>query len=350
MAKNKIPQQYWRADILNYDLLKQNSIHNRHALTEAEDFFWNLVKGKQLGLKFRRQYVIDNYIVDFACLQAMLIVGIDGGYHSDAEQMLRDAERSDFLRSQGFEVLRFSNEEIMYNTEHAIEKIKKKMDERTANIQCAQPAPPLSEGAGGRLGKVLIICAPSGTGKSTIINYLREQGVEFSFSISATTREPRGEERNGVEYFFLTEDEFQRKIEEDAFIEWEQVYAGQKYGTLKEQVEGELAAGRNIVFDVDVNGGLRIKQYFKDRALSLFILPPSIECLRDRLEKRGTETPEKIQKRLDRAEYEISRAPEFDRQIVNDDLATAEVEALRLVTEFLKASPNPSEGGEFPFC
>jgi GTP-binding protein len=116
----------------------------------------------------------------------------------------------------------------------------------------------------------------------------------------------------------------------------EQVYAGQKYGTLKEQVEGQLAAGRNIVFDVDVNGGLRIKDYFKDRALSLFILPPSIEALRERLEKRGTETPEKIQKRIDRAEYEISRAPEFDRRIVNDDLATAEAEALEMVSEFLR--------------
>ncbi len=185
-------------------------------------------------------------------------------------------------------------------------------------------------------GKVLIVCAPSGTGKSTIIQYLREQGVQFSFSVSATTRAPRGEEKNGVEYFFLTEEEFQQKIEEDAFIEWEQVYAGQKYGTLKEQVEGQLAAGRNIVFDVDVNGGLRIKDYFKDRALSLFILPPSIEALRERLEKRGTETPEKIQKRIDRAEYEISRAPEFDRQIVNDDLATAEAEALEIVSEFLR--------------
>lgn len=139
-----------------------------------------------------------------------------------------------------------------------------------------------------------------------------------------------------MEYFFLTEEEFQQKIEEDAFIEWEQVYAGQKYGTLKEQVEGQLAAGRNIVFDVDVNGGLRIKDYFKDRALSLFILPPSIEALRERLEKRGTETPEKIQKRIDRAEYEISRAPEFDRRIVNDDLATAEAEALEMVSEFLR--------------
>lgn len=184
-------------------------------------------------------------------------------------------------------------------------------------------------------GKVLIVCAPSGTGKSTIINYLKEKGVEFVFSISATTREPRGEEKNGVEYFFLTEEEFQKKIEEDAFIEWEQVYAGQKYGTLKEQVEWELVDGHNIVFDVDVNGGLRIKEYFGERALSLFILPPSIEALRERLEKRGTETPEKIQKRLDRAAYEISRAPEFDCQIVNDDLATAEAEALSIVSNFL---------------
>ena len=184
-------------------------------------------------------------------------------------------------------------------------------------------------------GKVLIVCAPSGTGKSTIINYLKEQGVRFVFSISCTSRAPRGEEQNGVEYYFLSEEEFRKRVAADDFIEYEEVFAGQLYGTPKQMVEDTLAEGKNMVFDVDVHGGLRIKEYFGDRALSLFILPPSIEALRERLEKRGTETPAQIQKRLARAEYEISRAPEFDRQIVNDDLATAEAEALEIVTEFL---------------
>jgi guanylate kinase len=187
----------------------------------------------------------------------------------------------------------------------------------------------------GKSGKVLIICAPSGTGKSTIINYLREQGIEFHFSISATSRAPRGKERNGVEYFFKTEEEFRQLIAKDAFIEWEEVFAGQLYGTLKSEVEKTLTEGNNLVFDVDIHGGLRIKEYFGDRALSIFILPPSIDALRERLVNRGTETMEKIEKRVARAEYEISRAKEFDRQIVNDDLEKAEAEALQIVNDFL---------------
>ena len=186
-------------------------------------------------------------------------------------------------------------------------------------------------------GKALIVCAPSGTGKSTIIQYLREQGLSFQFSISATSRAPRGDEQDGVEYFFKSEEEFRRLIAEDAFIEYEEVYAGQMYGTLKSQVEDTLAEGKNIVFDVDIHGGLRIKEYFGERALSLFILPPSIEALRERLVKRGTETPDKIEKRMARAEYEISRSGEFDCQIVNDDLATAEAEAYAIVSSFLDA-------------
>ncbi len=187
----------------------------------------------------------------------------------------------------------------------------------------------------GKSGKVLIICAPSGTGKSTIINYLREQGIEFHFSISATSRAPRGKERNGVEYFFKTEEEFRQLIAKDAFIEWEEVFAGQLYGTLKSEVEKTLTEGNNLVFDVDIHGGLRIKEYFGDRALSIFILPPSIDALRERLVNRGTETMEKIEKRVARAEYEISRAKEFDRQIVNDDLEKAEAEVLQIVNDFL---------------
>lgn len=185
-------------------------------------------------------------------------------------------------------------------------------------------------------GKVLIVCAPSGTGKSTIIHRLQERGLEFHFSISATSRPPRGGEQDGREYFFKTEEEFRRLIAEDAFIEYEEVYAGQFYGTLKAQVEASLAEGKHIVFDVDVHGGLRIKEYFGDRALSLFILPPSIEALRERLIARATEPMEKIEMRLARAEYEVSRAPEFDRQLVNDNLDVAAAEAYTIVSEFLK--------------
>ena len=185
-------------------------------------------------------------------------------------------------------------------------------------------------------GKVFIFCAPSGGGKSTIIKYLREQGVAFEFSVSATSRAPREGEVDGTDYHFISDEAFRQKIAEDAFIEYEQVYEGQYYGTLKQQVEGALAEGRNIVFDVDVHGGLRLKKYFGDRALSLFIQPPSLEVLRQRLVNRGTETPEKIEKRMARAAYEISRAPEFDRVIVNDDLATAQAETLASVEKFLK--------------
>ncbi len=187
------------------------------------------------------------------------------------------------------------------------------------------------------IGKVLIVCAPSGGGKSTIIHSLMEQGLDFVFSISATSRPPRGQEQDGVEYYFKSEQEFRQLIDADAFIEYEEVYEGQFYGTLKDQVEAQLAAGHNMVFDVDVHGGLRIKEYFGNRALSLFILPPSLEVLRERLERRGTETPEKIEKRMARAKYEISRAPEFDQQLLNDNLAVAKDEAYKLVTRFLQS-------------
>lgn len=192
-------------------------------------------------------------------------------------------------------------------------------------------------------GKVLIICAPSGTGKSTIISSLRERGLQFHFSVSATSRAPREGERDGVDYFFLTLDEMRQRIERDEFIEYEEVYAGTIYGTLKQQVETQLASGKNIVFDVDVNGGLRIKQYFGERALSLFIQPPSIAALRSRLEKRGTETEEKITMRLARAEYELSRADAFDRIVINDTLDKAEAETYDIVSAFLNATSQPRD-------
>ena len=187
------------------------------------------------------------------------------------------------------------------------------------------------------MNKVIIFCAPSGSGKSTIISSLMpRQELHLAFSISATTRAPRGQERDGVEYFFLTPEEFRRRIANDEFVEYEEVYADRFYGTLKAQVERQLAAGQNVVFDVDVHGGLRLKEFFGERALSLFIQPPSIEELRRRLEDRATDAPDVIQQRLDRAAYELSFAPRFDRVVVNDDLATAKAKAYRIIQEFIQ--------------
>ncbi len=185
-------------------------------------------------------------------------------------------------------------------------------------------------------GKMLIVSAPSGSGKSTIVNWLMKEHPELRlyFSISCTSREPRGTEQNGVEYFFLTPEEFKAKIANGEFLEYEEVYADRFYGTLKAQVERQLEAGQNVVFDVDVKGGVNIKKYYGDRAMSLFIQPPSVEELRRRLEGRGTDTPEAIENRLAKAEYELTFAPQFDHVVVNDDLATAEQETLKLVKKF----------------
>ena len=187
-------------------------------------------------------------------------------------------------------------------------------------------------------GKLIIISAPSGTGKSTIIGWLMKEHPELNlaFSISCTSRPPRGTEQNGVEYFFLTPEEFRQRIENDEFLEYEEVYEGRFYGTLKAQVERQLEAGQNVVFDVDVKGGVNIKKYYGDEALSLFIQPPSVEELRRRLEGRGTDTPEAISERLAKAEYEMTFASQFDRIIVNDDLETAKQETLRVVESFFK--------------
>ena len=184
-------------------------------------------------------------------------------------------------------------------------------------------------------GKLIIFSAPSGSGKSTIINYLLQQDLHLRFSISATSRAPRGTEKNGVEYYFLTPDEFRTRIAAGDFLEYEEVYKDRFYGTLKSQVERQLDEGQNIIFDVDVVGGCNIKQHYGDRALSLFIQPPSIEELRHRLEGRGTDAPEVIDARIAKAQYELSFAPKFDHIIINDDLETAKAEALRLITQFL---------------
>lgn len=184
-------------------------------------------------------------------------------------------------------------------------------------------------------GKLLIFSAPSGSGKSTIINYLLTQGLDIQFSISATSRLPRGEEKHGVEYYFLTPEEFRLRIQSDEFLEYEEVYTDKFYGTLKSEVERILNEGHNVVFDVDVVGGCNIKNYYGDQALSIFIQPPGIEELRKRLEGRATDTPEIIESRIAKAEYELSFAPRFDVIIVNDDLGQAKTETLKIVKDFL---------------
>ena len=186
-------------------------------------------------------------------------------------------------------------------------------------------------------GKLLIFSAPSGSGKSTIVQWLMQEHPELRlyFSVSATSRPPRGTEQDGVEYFFLSPEEFRQKIEHDEFLEHEEVYPGRFYGTLKAQVERQLEAGQNVVFDVDVKGGVSIKHYYGQRAMGIFIQPPSVEELRRRLEGRGTDSPEAIEGRLAKAEYEMTFAPRFDHIVVNDDLGTAKEETLRLVRDFL---------------
>ena len=186
-------------------------------------------------------------------------------------------------------------------------------------------------------GKVLIFSAPSGSGKSTIIDFLMSQGLGLGlhFSISATSRPPRGKEQHGVEYFFLSTEEFKSHIEAGDFLEYEEVYSGRFYGTLRTQVDRQLLAGENVVCDVDVLGGKNIKKAYGNRALSIFIQPPSVEELRYRLEKRATDSAEVIAHRIERAAFELSFAKDFDVIIVNDDLEIAQQEALRIVKNFL---------------
>lgn len=186
-------------------------------------------------------------------------------------------------------------------------------------------------------GKLIIFSAPSGSGKSTLVNYLMEQHPELqlAFSISCTSRAPRGKEKNGVEYFFLSPEEFKKKIANDEFLEYEEVYEDRFYGTLKSQVEVQSQAGQNVVFDVDVKGGVNIKKHYGSRALSIFIQPPSVEELRNRLVGRATDAPEVIEQRLNKAEYELSFADKFDRIVINDDLEKAKVDVYNVIKQFL---------------
>lgn len=186
-------------------------------------------------------------------------------------------------------------------------------------------------------GKCIIFSAPSGSGKSTIVQWLMAEHPELklAFSISATSRPPRGTEQHGVEYFFLSPEEFRSRIAAGEFLEYEEVYQDRFYGTLKEQVDNQLKAGQNVVFDVDVKGGCNIKEHYGNGALSVFIQPPSVEELRRRLIGRATDSMEQIEQRVAKAEYEMSFAPQFDRIVINDNLDEAKQQTLDTLRKFL---------------
>lgn len=188
-------------------------------------------------------------------------------------------------------------------------------------------------------GKIIIVSAPSGCGKSTIINRLMENNdLDLCFSVSATSRPPRPGEQNGVNYYFLTEEEFRKHIEAGDFVEYEEVYPGRFYGTLKMEVDNKCAAGHNVILDIDVKGGVNVKNLFGDAATSIFIMPPSVQALRERLEGRGTDSPEVIDQRVGRAEFELSFAPRYEHVVVNDDLSQAVEETHKIMKQFIAGS------------
>ncbi len=187
-------------------------------------------------------------------------------------------------------------------------------------------------------GKLIVFSAPSGSGKTTIVRYLlAQEELNLEFSISATSREPRGNEKNGKDYYFLSLEDFKKKIKNDEFLEWEEVYRDNFYGTLKSEVERIWAEGKNVIFDIDVVGGLDIKHIYPEKTLAVFVKPPSIEELKIRLKKRQTESPDKINMRVAKASIELATAPQFDHIIVNNDLNTALEEAYSLVSDFVGA-------------
>ena len=183
--------------------------------------------------------------------------------------------------------------------------------------------------------KVVIFSAPSGSGKSTIVSHILKLHPELEFSVSAASRAPRGDEKNGVAYWFISADEFRKRIAAGEFVEYEEVYPGSFYGTLKSEVERIWNKGNAIIFDVDVKGGVNLKKYFGDRAMSVFIQAPSVEVLRQRLINRATDSPEAIERRVAKAGEEMAYADKFDHIIVNDDLQKAYADAEKLVSEFL---------------
>ncbi len=185
-------------------------------------------------------------------------------------------------------------------------------------------------------GKIIVISAPSGSGKSTIINSILDSGTfDLEFSVSATNRHPRQGEENGVHYHFLTTEAFREAVENGEFIEWEEVYPGRYYGTLRSEIDRMISGGKNVILDIDVKGALNVKEIYGDRARTIFIEPPSIDELRRRLESRGTDDAERISVRVGRARYELSLAPEFDARIINDDLPAAIAETTGVIAQFL---------------
>ena len=196
----------------------------------------------------------------------------------------------------------------------------------------------LSEGASAKSGgKALIFSAPSGSGKTTIVQHLLSQNPDLDFSISAATRDRRGrKEENGKDYYFLTPEEFKVKIDNDEFVEWEEVYAGNFCGTLKSEIERVWAAGKNVIFDVDVKGGIALKKYFGEKALAIFVKVPSLDVLQQRLNDRGTESEESLSRRLFKAKFEMSFQDKFDVVLVNEDLDRSLAEAQRLYNSFKK--------------
>lgn len=185
-------------------------------------------------------------------------------------------------------------------------------------------------------GKIIIISAPSGTGKSTIINRIMgDPSLDLQFSISATSRPPRAGEAHGVNYYFFTEEDFRRAVAADLFVEWEEVYPGRFYGTLRSEIDRITSEGHNVIMDVDVKGGINIRRMMGDDALAVFVKPPTVEALRERLVARATDSPEQIDQRVAKAEYEMGFAPQFDRVVINDDLHVAVEEVRKLVKDFI---------------
>lgn len=185
-------------------------------------------------------------------------------------------------------------------------------------------------------GKIIIISAPSGTGKSTIINRIMgDPSLDLQFSISATSRPPRAGEEHGVNYYFFTEEDFRRAVAADLFVEWEEVYPGRFYGTLRSEIDRITSDGHNVIMDVDVKGGINIRRMMGDDALAIFVMPPTVEALRERLEARATDSPEQIDQRVAKAEYEMGFASQFDCIVINEDLHVAVEEVRRLVKDFI---------------
>lgn len=347
MGKNRQERyKYETADASLYKVLQERALQHRNYPTQAEAVLWEYLKGNRLGAKFRRQHLIGQYIPDFVCLSKQLIIEVDGGYHFIGDQPTSDEQRTAYLESFGYHVIRFTNEEVLADTQNVLQKIRHIMNhlneqnkqQTVQNTTSTDKAPLLRKGGGMPQSRLIIFSAPSGSGKSTIVNWLMQEHPELklAFSISCTSRQPRGTERDGVEYFFVSPQEFRERIDKDEFLEYEEVYEDRFYGTLKTQVDNQLKAGQNVVFDVDVKGGINIKRFYGDRALSIFIQPPSIDELRRRLKSRATDAPQVIEDRLNKAAYELTFASQFDKVVVNDDLDKAKTETLQIIQEFLR--------------